>query len=84
MNKQELIDAVASEVGISESAVAETIAAFLATVWNAVAFRGEKSQHSVSYAGPPWAVHGNTSWASNYPASTRHHSQYSGCSSPAG
>src|SRR5260370_18234307 len=36
MNKQELIDAVASEVGIAKSAAAETIDAFLATVTNAV------------------------------------------------
>jgi nucleoid DNA-binding protein len=36
MNKQELIDAVAGEVGISKSAAAETIDAFLATVTNAV------------------------------------------------
>ena len=36
MNKQELIDAVASEVGITKSAAAETIDAFLATVTNAV------------------------------------------------
>jgi DNA-binding protein HU-beta len=36
MNKQELIDAVASEVGVAKSAAAETIDAFLATVTNAV------------------------------------------------
>ena len=36
MNKQDLIDAVASEVGIAKSAAAETIDAFLATVTNAV------------------------------------------------
>src|SRR5471032_1882945 len=36
MNKQELIDAVASEVGVTKSAAAETIDAFLATVTNAV------------------------------------------------
>jgi DNA-binding protein HU-beta len=36
MNKQELIDAVASEVGIAKSAAAETIDAFLGTVTNAV------------------------------------------------
>jgi DNA-binding protein HU-beta len=36
MNKQELIDAVASEVGITKSAAAETIDAFLAAVTNAV------------------------------------------------
>src|SRR6202158_2714100 len=36
MNKQELIDAVASEVGIAKSAAAETIDAFLAAVTNAV------------------------------------------------
>ena len=36
MNKQELIDAVASEVGIAKSTAAETIDAFLATVTNAV------------------------------------------------
>ncbi len=32
MNKQELIDAVATEVGIAKFAAAETIDAFLATV----------------------------------------------------
>jgi len=36
MNKQDLIDAVASEVGIAKSAAGETIDAFLATVTNAV------------------------------------------------
>jgi DNA-binding protein HU-beta len=36
MNKQELIDAVASEVGVAKSTAAETIDAFLATVTNAV------------------------------------------------
>jgi DNA-binding protein HU-beta len=36
VNKQELIDAVASEVGIAKSAAAETIDAFLATVTNSV------------------------------------------------
>ncbi|WP_256927491.1 HU family DNA-binding protein [Caballeronia sordidicola] len=36
MNKQDLIDAVASEVGIAKSAAAETIDAFLGTVTNAV------------------------------------------------
>jgi DNA-binding protein HU-beta len=36
MNKQELIDAVASEVAIAKSAAAETIDAFLNTVTNAV------------------------------------------------
>jgi DNA-binding protein HU-beta len=36
LNKQELIDAVASEVGIAKSAAAETIDAFLATVTSAV------------------------------------------------
>jgi DNA-binding protein HU-beta len=36
MNKQDLIDAVASEVGITKSAAAEMIDAFLATVTNAV------------------------------------------------
>ena len=35
-NKLDLIDAVASEVGIAKSAAAETIDAFLATVTNAV------------------------------------------------
>jgi DNA-binding protein HU-beta len=36
MNKQELVDAVASEVGIAKSAAADAIDAFLATVTNAV------------------------------------------------
>ncbi|MFK4446095.1 hypothetical protein ABH944_006237 [Caballeronia udeis] len=36
MNKQKLIDAVATEVGIAKSAAAETIDAFLVTVTNAV------------------------------------------------
>jgi DNA-binding protein HU-beta len=36
VNKQEFIDAVASEVGIAKSAAAETIDAFLVTVTNAV------------------------------------------------
>ena len=36
VNKQELIDAVASEVGTAKSAAAETIDAFLATVTNSV------------------------------------------------
>ena len=36
MNKQDLIDAVASEVGITKSAAEETINAFLDTVTNAV------------------------------------------------
>jgi len=36
MNKQDLIDAVASEVGIAKSAAAEMLDAFLATVTNAV------------------------------------------------
>jgi DNA-binding protein HU-beta len=36
VNKQELIDAVASEAGIAKSAAAETIDAFLATVTDAV------------------------------------------------
>jgi hypothetical protein len=36
LNKQEFIDAVASEVGIAKSAAAETIDAFLATVTSAV------------------------------------------------
>ena len=36
MNRQDLIDAVASEVGIAKSAAAEMLDAFLATVTNAV------------------------------------------------
>jgi len=36
MNKQDLIDAVASEAGITKSAAEETINAFLDTVTNAV------------------------------------------------
>jgi DNA-binding protein HU-beta len=36
MNKQDLIDAVASEAGITKSAAAETIDAFLDAVTNAV------------------------------------------------
>lgn len=36
MNKQELVDAVAIEVGIAKSTAEETINAFLATVTNAV------------------------------------------------
>jgi DNA-binding protein HU-beta len=36
VNRQELIDSVASKVGIAKSAAAETIDAFLATVTNAV------------------------------------------------
>jgi DNA-binding protein HU-beta len=36
MNKQDLIDAVASEVGIAKSAAEEAINAFLDTVTNAV------------------------------------------------
>jgi DNA-binding protein HU-beta len=36
MNKHDLIDALASEVGVAKSAAAETIDAFLATVTNAV------------------------------------------------
>lgn len=36
MNKQDLIDAVASETGTTKAAAAETIDAFLGTVTNAV------------------------------------------------
>lgn len=36
MNKQDLIDAVASEVGVTKSAAEETIDAFMSTVTNAV------------------------------------------------
>jgi DNA-binding protein HU-beta len=36
MNKQELVDAVAHQAGVSKSAAAETIDAFLETVTNAV------------------------------------------------
>ena len=43
MNKRELIDAVASEVGIAKSAAAETIDAFLDTVTNALV-KGEAVQ----------------------------------------
>ena len=43
MNKQELIEAVASEVGIAKSAAAETIYAFLVTVTNTVA-KGDSVQ----------------------------------------
>ena len=67
MNKQELIDAVASEVGIAESAVAETIAAFLAEVSNAVALRGENHSIQFSALRHHGAEHGRAFWASNYP-----------------
>jgi DNA-binding protein HU-beta len=43
MNKQELIDAVASEAGIAKSAAEESINAFLDTVTNAVV-KGEAVQ----------------------------------------
>ena len=43
MNKQDLVDAVASKVGIAKSAAAETIDAFLETVTNAVV-KGEAVQ----------------------------------------
>ena len=43
MNKQELIDAVASEAGITKAAATETIDAFLDTVTNAVV-KGEGIQ----------------------------------------
>ena len=43
MNKQDLVNAVASEVGIAKSAAAETIDAFLDTVTNALV-KGEAVQ----------------------------------------
>jgi hypothetical protein len=43
MNKQDLVDAVASKVGIAKSAAAETIDAFLASVTSAVV-KGEAVQ----------------------------------------